>query len=468
MCTVLLVTSVVGALALHTASSLPLEAGTGLRTTAIADTAASARHLRKAGTARTTEDHRDQAVDTVLKTMTGALRTGNEKSFLSVVDPRVPALQTRQRSVFRTLHSLGADNLLLERRRGMSRSAGSSQPTGTTVVGVRMSYRLTSWDTQPVTADLAMAFTPGTGGSWLLRATTGDGTAWKMGTDQYLEPWLLGGLQIVRRGHVLLVGDADRSEDNADLADDLEDAALTVRKIWQEQTWNGKVVAFAVRDEKFLDAWFDGQVSTSEDTDPDAPATFDAQVQTISSDWGREIGMPRMAIAPYLLGQRDDGLRRLLRHEIAHVALFRTGWGPVPTWLEEGAAEFTGWGAEAGGGVAPTAALGQRGLPESQWKALRSRKWRPTLVADSGQFYAGSGEKVGTAYASAWLTCLYIADRYGPARLRALYRATATYPGDRSAAEAEQIALRSVLNTDRAGLRSQVGAFAYELRKGFD
>jgi hypothetical protein len=460
--------SVVGALAMRTVSSLPIGSGTGLRTTAIADSAAPTRHLRETGTARRAEENRDQAVDAVLETMTGALRAGNEKSFLSVVDPRVPALRTRQRSVFRTLHSLGADDLLLERRRGMSRSAGKSQPTGTTVVGVRMSYRLASWDSQPVTADLAMAFTPGTGGSWLLRATTGDGPAWEMGTDQYLEPWLLGGLQIVRRGHVLLVGDADRSEDNADLADDLENAASVVRRIWPEQTWNGKVVAFVVRDDKFLDAWFDGQVSTLEDTDPDAPATFDAQVQTIASDRGGQIGMPRMALAPYVFGQRDDELRRLLRHEVAHVALLRTGRGAVPTWLEEGAAEFTGWGAETDGDVDPIKALEQRGLPESLWKPLRSRSWRPTLIADDADFYDGSGEEVGTAYANAWLTCLYVADRYGMARLRALYRAAAGRPDTESAAQVEQVVLRSVLKTDQATLRSQVGTFGHELRGEFN
>jgi len=407
------------------------------------------------------------SIDAVLATMTTALRTGDEDAFVSVVDPAAPSLRVRQRSVFRGLRALKASDLLLERKTGRPSSAGKPFPTGTVVVAVHLSYTLAPWDPGPVSTRLAMAFTPHPDGTWLLRSTTDDGPAWNVGPDQYLEPWLLGDLDVVRRGHVLLVGESDAHRANTDLADELERATVAVRRIWPERTWNGRVVAFAVRDEDFLDAWFDGRVATSQEPEGSDPATFDAQVTSIPSDADDGIGVPRMAIAPYLVGGDDDGFHRLLLHEITHVALLRIGRGDVPTWLEEGVAEYTGWGAEPGGGVDAVEGLEDRGLPDPLWDSLRGSSWEPDLLVEDLDFYEGSGDEVGSAYASAWLTCLYIADRYGAARLRALYRAAASRPSGEPAQEVERAVLRSVLGTDRRTLRSRAGAFARDLRGEF-
>jgi hypothetical protein len=94
--------------------------------------------------------------------------------------------------------------------------------------------------------------------------------------------------------------------------------------------------------------------------------------------------------------------------------------------------------------------------------------WRPALEADAG-FYGGSEKAVDEHYNSAFITCLYIADRYGEKALRRLYERSAQLAGDSPLADAlvagtERTALQQVLHTDHARLVEDVGAFATRLR----
>jgi hypothetical protein len=175
-----------------------------------------------------------------------------------------------------------------------------------------------------------------------------------------------------------------------------------------------------------------------------------------------------MVLTPYLLQGDRPGYVDILRHEMTHVATARLSRG-VPVWLVEGAAEYTGFARRTASGALDAAmTFGRHGLTRAEVGATLRGTWRPTLDADTG-FYGGSEKVVDEHYNSAFLTCLYIANRYGEKALRRLYeRAAQLARGSPLAgvlvATTERDALRQVLGTDRPRLVKDVGAFASRLR----
>jgi hypothetical protein len=109
----------------------------------------------------------------------------------------------------------------------------------------------------------------------------------------------------------------------------------------------------------------------------------------------------------------------------------------------------------ADGRLDPTTTLGRHGLTSAEVSSTASGRWRPTLLGGSA-FYVGSEAVVEEHYNSAFITCLYIAERYGERALRGLY--------ERSASTTEAAALAKVLHTTRGRLVRAVGAYATTLR----
>ena len=196
-------------------------------------------------------------------------------------------------------------------------------------------------------------------------------------------------------------------------------------------------------------------------------ASFVAKVATLGRP-GASAGAVRMVLTPYLLQGHRPGYVDILRHELTHVATARLSAG-VPVWLVEGAAEYTGFAHRTASGALDAATtFGRHGLTRAEVGSTLSGAWRPTLEADTG-FYSGSEKAVDEHYNSAFITCLYIADRYGEKALRRLYEraaqlAAASPLADVLVATTERAALQHVLHTDRAHLVKNVGAFATRLR----
>nr|WP_234880361.1 basic secretory family protein [Mycolicibacterium litorale] len=105
----------------------------------------------------------------------------------------------------------------------------------------------------------------------------------------------------------------------------------------------------------------------------------------------------RIVFAPGSAGMSDEALRIVVRHELFHHAVRDDTAADAPRWLTEGVADYIARPADAA-----AAADAATGLP-------------------SDRDLDTPGPTRAQAYDRAWRFASYVADRYGPPRLRALY-----------------------------------------------
>ncbi|WP_316573306.1 peptidase MA family metallohydrolase [Nocardia canadensis] len=132
----------------------------------------------------------------------------------------------------------------------------------------------------------------------------------------------------------------------------------------------------------------------------------------------------------------DEGMATLLRHELTHVATRAATADGAPLWLVEGYAEYVAQrtGASTFSQIAPTLTT-----------RLRAGALPTDLIGDADF----TGTDAPYAYESAWSACAFLADRYGPAALTALYKRLATGP---QSAATQDAAFAAVLGTSRTDL----------------
>jgi hypothetical protein len=109
----------------------------------------------------------------------------------------------------------------------------------------------------------------------------------------------------------------------------------------------------------------------------------------------------RIVLAPGASQMDADALRIVLTHELFHYAARADTALDAPRWLTEGVADYVGRPAAAERAAAH--ALG------------------PVTTLPSDAEFTGTPEQLSAAYDKAWLFARYVADWYGPAKLRALY-----------------------------------------------
>jgi hypothetical protein len=136
----------------------------------------------------------------------------------------------------------------------------------------------------------------------------------------------------------------------------------------------------------------------------------------------------RIVFAPGAATMADDALRLVVRHELFHHAVRDATAADAPRWLTEGVADYLARPTEPAPASDPVAAL-------------------PT-DADLDT----PGPARSQAYDRAWRFASYVADRYGPQRLRALY-VHACGPGHPDAATAVRDTLGGSLDEVLAGWR---------------
>jgi hypothetical protein len=388
--------------------------------------------------------------------MTDAVSRHDADGFSAVAASGSPSIRDHLRGIFTGLTALPLAAFRLAPDAGRRSRAVAGAQVGARTLPVLASYRLRGWDDVPLTAPMLLVVAPDRG-AWRVvdDLTTTDAT-----TDQRLEPWLFDGLYITHTAHVLVIGDRRHAAQARRLARTLDGLVTDVRRVWPEGTWNGTVVAYAVTSTAFVRSWY-GRSAAGDSGNGDR-AAFVAKVVTLPAA-GRPAaghspsspGVVRMVLTPYLLDRPRSGVVDVLRHELTHVATARLGSG-VPTWLVEGAAEYTGFARRTGDGrLDGTTTFGRHGLTAAEVSSTASGRWRPTLLGGS-TFYTGSEAAVDEHYNSAFITCLYIADRYGEQALRRLY--------ERSARTTEAAALSQVLHTTHRRLVTAVGAYATTLR----
>jgi hypothetical protein len=395
------------------------------------------------------------------------LTSRDEALFLSAIDASDRGLVERQRGIFRNLQvlPLAAAGYSWTSRQVDPPGRPAKYPKGAVVAAVDLAYLLKGWDATTVNDSVPLTFAP-VAGTWKVVGDTELGTLVEMGP--FAEPWAAGKLLVATRPHVLVLGDADRKAAVERLASRLETLVADVRKIWPEPSWNGKVVAYAMTDKRFVKEWFGSQAADGKQDDPSGDASFVAKVTVLSGSSTGEVwtpAAPRLIVTPYLLGDRDAYSVSVLRHEVTHVATALVG-RPIPVWLREGVAEYTGFRL-GGARVDAFSSFRVHGLSESTAKAMKRGTWTPQLVNDASSFYGSDAETVENAYLDAWIACLYIADHYGDQALRRMYDTASAQPPGASLEEVEAATLKAVLKTDRATFQAAVRSYGTGLRRQF-
>ncbi|MEO9327568.1 hypothetical protein [Gordonia aurantiaca] len=142
----------------------------------------------------------------------------------------------------------------------------------------------------------------------------------------------------------------------------------------------------------------------------------------------------RVVFTPAATDLAEPMLAVVLRHELTHVAARARTAFDAPLWITEGVAEYVGRK-----GTYRRLADAAPDLAD----AVRADATPAGLPDDAA--FAMDGEASRIAYQSAWSVAAYVADRYGPERLKKLYLGVAA-SGE---PERQNAAIRSALGVDR-------------------
>ena len=255
---------------------------------------------------------------------------------------------------------------------------------------VEVAMQLGPYDALPVTTLDRFRFAPSQGGFRI--ASTTD-AAWEAANLGVQEPWDTEPIETLEGSGVLGVFDAGSVRRAPDVVGSVERGLADVGAR-VPYDWSRAVALYALSDPRFLDGFADvpgGDV-----------AALDAVAFTVAA--GRDddtVASTRFALSPATLtGLRagpDARLDRLVRHELAHVAI-----GPhddqAPVWLSEGLAEWVSVQA-----LAPE----ERLVPEPALAAAEAGTLR---LPDDADFNDDDAE---THYALAWWVCEWLAQTYG-------------------------------------------------------
>lgn len=345
---------------------------------------------------------RDQAVDALLDRREQAVRDRDPALFLADVDTADPAFVRHQKETYDNivklstvayLHDLQADGWHTDAR--WDRRIGGQ----VFLAKVAVRYRIGGFDAGIVAAPWVPAFVR-RGDTWRLvgQAT---GPQYPMGTGAQL--WDAGPLAVHRAGEVMVVGsaaDANRLRRLADLA------RTGMRKVPALVTgWPQRMVLVAVRDRKVLAAFLD-------DEDPDdfagiAIPQYDGVPEWLPDSYP-ELAAGRVILHPDELTTDDAELVTLIAHEFTHIAMLPWTFETTPTWLSEGFASY----------------IAERDVPSSTYlvdvlRAAADDGGLPVALPGDITFY---GDDAELNYAISWAACQYLSERYGEAKLIALYR----------------------------------------------
>lgn len=299
---------------------------------------------------------------------------------------------------------------------------------------VELSYRLSGFDSEPVTATQYLTFTRSDGGGgWLLSSDSDH-----PGGDVQL--WDLGPVTVVRGRSSLVLGLRGEST-LQQLADEADRAVPAVSAVWGTG-WGQRTVLLAPLG---LDQF--GRLLGAD------PAGYTAIAAVTTGELGAaEAGRTeRITVNPQVWDTLNAlGRRVVTTHETTHVATRAITEQWTPRWLSEGAANWTGY---LGTGRTP----GQ--IAPELLADLRAGRVPDALPADAS--FDGSAAGLPQAYEQAWFACRSIVLRHGQKALVALYRAVAATGGTGGADAALDSALRRTVG---AGLSTFTAQWVADLR----
>ena len=347
-----------------------------------------AQHRRDSGT-----EADFAAIRSLMQRRAAAVLHHDRPAFLATVDGSDHAFVARERTLFANLQALPLRSFsyTVEDVSIPRRPVGGGPQLSPPVVEYA---ELAGADVRAVSNPLVEVFVR-RDHRWLLAADREhvfNGT-----TDVQARPWGHGPVDVAHRGDTVVVSDAG------------EGAGRLLGRVTHALASVGDVLGVRAHPHLLVDATRTGvpdQFSPLSREDA-AAVTYPVHESPRSG-----VGPDRFAglvvkVNPHRLGA---GLTQygLLRHELTHVVLFRTDDG-VPTWLSEGVADYVAYHPYPEGALVVSARV-RRHL---------DRMARHPALPESSQFDYDPAENYTLSHAAV----LWLVDRYGTARLRALLRA---------------------------------------------
>lgn len=295
---------------------------------------------------------------------------------------------------------------------------------------VTMRYRIDGVD-GPDTGAVAAPWTPIFGaahGRWRLVGVVNDP---RLPTGAGGQAWETGPITVVRSARVVLVlsaGDDARAPDMLRMAEAGLDHVAAVRR----GGWAGKVLITAVQDARLFTTYF-AESPDRVDNFAAIAVPYYAEVPQWSTK--PKYVATRVVFNPHEFSADPTELAHDLTHEFTHAAMGSVTTDNTPLWLVEGFAEYVAYKPEQVSALYPKRAL----------EGYQTGSWPP-----DSDFY-----RDGRNYVLGWLACRMIAQKYGEAKLVALYEAST-----------DRTAVRQVLGIDEATFNSQYESYVEKARSG--
>lgn len=253
-------------------------------------------------------------------------------------------------------------------------------------VVVRVTLQLDGFDPEPVVTEDRFRFAASGDGRYVVSSVTD--AKWERAHDVQPQPWDMVPIQVRTRPGVLGVFDEGSVADAEPLLDSVQRGIDDVSAV-VPFGWSRSVVVYALSDSDFL--------ATLDDLPGGDPEHVDGVAFPVVTG---EDGTPvttRFALHPSMLERPGPERDRLVRHELAHVALGARD-DHAPAWLAEGIAEWVS--------VQPLPPEARR-LPEEALSAAEAGVRR--LPADETFNDADSAAHYGLS----WWACEYLVASYG-------------------------------------------------------
>ncbi len=324
----------------------------------------------------------DAAFTATLDQRASSLLSGDRAGFLTGIKRSDRGFATAQRGYYDNLAQLPLQELSYDLDRSSMVRAGDQY-----WVVVEVTLQLEDFDPSPVRTRDRFRFAPADDERYVVSSVTD--TKWEKAHDIQPQPWDMVPIEAQVRPGVLGIFDESSLSAAGPIMDSVEqgidDVSATV-----PYGWSRSVVVYALSDIEFL--------ATLDDLPGGDPEHVDGVAfPVMAGNRGGTVVATRFALHPSMLDQPGTERDRLVRHELAHVAIGERD-DRAPAWLSEGIAEWVS--------VQPLAPELRR-LPEEALGAAEAGVRR--LPAD-GTFNNGES---AAHYGLSWWACEYIVASFG-------------------------------------------------------
>ena len=389
--------------------------------------------------AKARKDARDTALRAMFARRAAAVTKRDRAAFLADLDRADGEFVARQEQVFDSLGKLDFASWEYRLRPEASYSVTTlpwqryGRPDDVALPVLTLHYQLKGYDKRPVIRRIVYTVVR-RGDRWLIANDRDLEESTSSGTSVRRDPWENGPITVAKSANGLVIGHPADADAIAGIQREVESAVKHVSS-FLGRAWGEKTVVILPADHEELQFILGN---------PQVPYEFaaiaDPEFTSLNEDALGLFAGSRVVINPDNFVPSAPFNRRLIRHELAHVATFERTGPLSPKWLVEGIAEWVG---NAGAGITA------RELASSLAKLVDEEGVPPYLPLDSDFGIIG---EAGVGYDSAWLLCRYIASRWGRETFLRFYDQMGTRAGLDKPGEKLGDVLRSVLDTDEKAL----------------